>query len=104
MYFAVGNDDGEGWIAVNVQSEEIARRAYCDEWLAADEPVPDNIIAIRVPAWDGLGRAPTGAEWVNAGLSYSCSEGCGGMVFLEEGGKVVDGEPVCEYCLPETHV
>lgn len=101
MMYAVGDDDGEGWIAVKADSELDARRAYCDEHLGVGDPIPDCIIAVRVPSWDGLAGAPTGADWVTAGLSYRCSKHCGGMVFAEDGGKIVDGVPVCGYCLDE---
>ncbi|WP_147127783.1 hypothetical protein [Shimia ponticola] len=103
MYYAVGPDDGEGWIAVNAQSEDDARRAYCNEWLAAGEPIPDFVLAARVPSWDGLGRPPNGAEWLEARLSYTCAMNCGGMASLDDGGKVIDGEPICGECAISTN-
>lgn len=101
MMYAVGEDDGEGWIAVSAESETEARRAYCDEWYGAAEPVPGHIIAQRVPSWDALGRVPNGADWLKAGLSYRCSRECGGMAFLDDGGAILNGKPVCGYCLEQ---
>ncbi|KAF0674464.1 hypothetical protein [Profundibacterium mesophilum] len=96
--WAVGEDDGEGWIAVSADTEAAAKRAYTDEWHGADVKVPGHIIAQRVEAWDALTGAPEGKDWLTAGLSYLCEGGCGSMACLDGAGKIIDGKPYCEDC------
>ena len=98
MMWAVGDDDGEGWIAVKAESESKARRAYADEWVGADQAIPDRIIAVRVPSWDGLAGKPTGADWIRADLSYRCAGHCGEMAHGPDGAKIINGQPYCSYC------
>ena len=95
--WAVGPNDGEGWIAVRAPDEAAARLAFAEE--NDDGGISDSIVAVRAPSWDSLTATPTGADWLNAGLSYTCDRGCGCMACFDDGGAIINGEPVCGYCI-----
>ena len=97
--WAVGPDDGEGWMAINARTEDEACTAWAraDANLPATEPIPDWIVALRQEGWDALPEV-TGADWLRVGLGYSCAE-CQELAFLEFGAQIIDGQPICGECV-----
>lgn len=90
--WAVGPDDGEGWVSINAPTEDAAKQAYADEKDFGTE----WLIANRIEAWDALDKI-TGPDWINNGHGWTC-ETCRGMAFAEDGAEVIDGKVFCEMC------
>lgn len=92
--WAVGPDDGEGWVAINAPTEDAAIQAYAYE----HDCTIDYVCANRVEGWDALEKI-TGADWLRNGHGFSCST-CDDVAFEEGGGVVVNEQVFCEYCAP----
>lgn len=100
--WAVGPDDGEGWISVDAPCEADALRAYSRE-IHGEDSIPAHVLAQRVPKWDNLPRV-SGWDWIKAGLSFSCHI-CGEMATItgdeDEDADLIDGEVHCGLCAKE---
>mgnify|MGYP001345901695 CR=1 FL=1 len=94
--WAVGPDDGEGWVAINAPTEDAAIQAYATE----NDCTTDYVVANRVEGWDGLKKI-TGPDWLRNGHGFSCSA-CDEMAFAEDGGVIVNEQVFCEGCAPES--
>jgi hypothetical protein len=97
--WAVGVHDGEcGWGPIDAPTREAAVAAFMDE--SKFKIDPENIEAMRVPAWDALDKV-TPTDWVMAseGLTHCCSH-CDEQCGLDDDppAQIIDGELICGFC------
>lgn len=95
--WAVGPEGKEGWQAIAAKTEKLAIKAYCD----MHDCEPKYIIAMRVPAWDGLEKVRP-VDWFNSdcGLTWAC-EACECQTSAELDGRIIDAAIYCEDCAAE---